>query len=452
MTEARRSTEPLALIGGFESTFMPQFDTDVAETSGHIERRREDLQLLRSCGVERLRYPIRWHRVAPRPRVFDWSETDEVMDALRELDLVPIVDLVHHTSYPAWLTDGFADRRFPAEYLRYVEAFAARYPDVREYTLFNEPFSTLLLCGHEAAWPPYGAGMASFVPMLSNVLPAIAQAARHVRDILPGARHVWVDSCEHHTSRGAAGTAYARYANDRRFFVLDAVTGMIDAGADRPFVEDVLDHGGRSLLEIEPCTIDVLGLDYYAHCQWHFDPDRGYAPSPEPIPLATLIEDYSRRYGVACMLTETNIRGTGSDRATWFKYVLEQCERARAAGVDLEGVCWFPFVDSCDWDSLLRRCTGSVDPVGVVTVAGDRQRRFSAMTASFLLAARGATSDRLPAYALQEPVATWLAGYRSQMDHWSWQEPPIDEVVRYDLVARDYAPLGAVATVDVRSS
>src|SRR3712207_8610367 len=37
------------------------------------------------------------------------------------------------------------------------------------------------------------------------------------------------------------------------------------------------------------------------------------------------------------------------------KYTLEQCERARDGGVPVEGYCWFPFVDSCDWDSILCR-------------------------------------------------------------------------------------------------
>lgn len=416
------------LIGAFESTYLPAHDRDVAEMTEHVARRGEDLLLLREHGVTRLRYPVRWHRVEPSPGHYDWDDTDESMALMRDLGMAPIADLVHHTSYPAWLTDGFADARFPQAYLRYVEAFARRYPDVREVTLFNEPFSTLFLCGHEGIWPPYHRGIREFVARLRNVLPAIAEASRRYRDLQPEVRHIHVDSCERHTYEGEAGARYAAYANDRRFFVLDALMGLVESGADRPFVREVLDAGGGELLEIPPAEIDVVGLDYYPHCQWHFGENSGEAPTPYPPPLADLIVEYARRYDRPCAITETNVRGYACDRATWLKYVLEQYEHATARGVALDGLCWFPFVDSCDWDSLLFHCNGSLDPVGVICVDEDRNRLRSSMSRAFEDVSRGAGSADLPAYDLQEPVATWLRGYRPQMAHWTWQPPPLGEV------------------------
>src|SRR5215203_3640781 len=135
----------IPFIGGFESTFMPAHDVDVAELTHHIARREEDLDLMLACGVERLRYPVRWHLVEELPGAYDWTETDQVMEMLRRRGMTPIVDLVHHTSYPRWLTHGFADSRFAPAFLRYVKSFVRRYPDVRHYTLLNEPFSTLFL-------------------------------------------------------------------------------------------------------------------------------------------------------------------------------------------------------------------------------------------------------------------------------------------------------------------
>jgi beta-glucosidase/6-phospho-beta-glucosidase/beta-galactosidase len=119
---------PLEIIGGFESTFMPAHDRDIFETTEHDTRWREDLALLSRSGITRLRYPVRWHRVEETEGVFDWSATDEVLGYLHAHGFRPIIDLVHHTSYPAWLTDGFADARFGEVYLRYAESFARRYP------------------------------------------------------------------------------------------------------------------------------------------------------------------------------------------------------------------------------------------------------------------------------------------------------------------------------------
>ncbi len=171
----------IELIGAFESTYLPAHDVDIIETSGHATRWREDLELLRELGVTRLRYPVRWHRIEPAPGVHDWRHTDAVMAFLRDEGFEPIVDLVHHTSYPRWLTHGFADPRFGPAFLAFAEDVARRYPWIPAYTLFNEPFATLFLSGHEAVWPPYHHGMEGFVGLLRNVLPALAGASRRVR-------------------------------------------------------------------------------------------------------------------------------------------------------------------------------------------------------------------------------------------------------------------------------
>ncbi|MDP9405085.1 MAG: family 1 glycosylhydrolase [Actinomycetota bacterium] len=423
----------IEFVGAFESTYQPAHDVDVAESTGHAAAWADDLELLRGCGVRRLRYPIRWHRVEASPGEYDWAATDAALGFLADREMTPIVDLVHHTSYPRWLTGGFADPRFSDAYLRYCEAFARRYRDTVAYTLFNEPFATLFLAGCEGLWPPYHRGTEAFVAMLRNVLPAFGEAVRLYRDLLPGAAHVYVDTCERHSDDGSdAGSQYAAFANDRRFFVLDAMLGR-PFTPDRPFVAAVVAAGGEDLLDLEPAPVDVLGLDYYAHSQWHFAAEAGVTPSPVPRTLAALIVEYWERYQTPCMLSETNIRGFPSDRATWLKYTLEQCELAQEAGVALDGYCWFPFVDSCDWDSLLYYCDGNVDPVGVYWLDDTLARRPSSMSRAYAAAAAGASAADLPAYLLRPPVSQWLAGYAEQMSHWDWQPPPADERHREDV-------------------
>jgi beta-glucosidase/6-phospho-beta-glucosidase/beta-galactosidase len=419
----RRAIE---MIGGFETTYLPAHDRDVAETTEHDVRWREDVELMARSGVTRLRLPVRWHRIEATQGIYDWRETDQVLGHLHDRGFRPIVDLVHHTSYPSWLRNGFADARFADAYVRFADAVAQRYPWIPEYTLFNEPFSTLFLSGHEAIWPPYRAGLEGFVELVRNVLPAVTRASRMYRDLLPDARHVYVDTCEQHYGAGVAGSEYAVMANDRRFFVADLFLGR--SQDDSAFLPSILEAGGGDLLEIEPGVIDVLGLDYYAHCQWDFpDQGPGSVPASRPVPLSAQITAYWERFGLPCLLSETNIRGYASDRASWLKYTLEQCEIARDAGVPMDGLCWFPFVDSADWGSLLHRCEGSIDPVGVYWLDEHLDRRSSSMSRAYVAAASGVRSADLPAYELREPVATWLRGYRPHMSHWDWQPPPPGE-------------------------
>lgn len=417
----------IPFIGAFESTYLPRHDVDVLESTEHTRRWREDIDLMHETGVRTLRYPIRWHRVEQRRGKHDWSSVDPVLEHLQSRGIAVIADLLHHTSYPLWLEQGFLDPDFGAAYLRYVEEFARRYPEVEGYQVFNEPFATLLLCAHEGIWPPYHTGMEAFTRALLNVLPPLLEATRRCKELLPRSRHLYGDSCEHHTASGE-GHAFAEVANDRRFFLLDVLLGH-DLDPARPFVREVVAAGGSDLLKLDPGHVDVLGLDYYAHNQWHFwHRTDGVIGAPDPVPLAIVVEQYWDRYGLPCVLGETNIRGYASDRATWLKYTLEQCELARSRGVPLEGYCWFPFLDSCDWDSLLYRSDRHIDPVGVYWLDEGFERQTSCMSRSYAMAASGTPAAGLPAYELRPPVSDWLQGWMRHVPHWSWEPAPEADV------------------------
>jgi hypothetical protein len=237
-----------------------------------------------------------------------------------------------------------------------------------------------------------------------------------------------VETAERHSAANRWARKFAAMANDRRFFLLDLFLGR-ELDPRRPFVREVAKVGADDLLAMEPGHIDVLGLDYYAHNQWQwYAPDRGTPHSSNPGTLASLFGEYWERYRLPCMLGETNIRGFASDRASWLKYTLEQCELAKAAGVPVEGYCWYPFVDSTDWDSLLCRADRHVDPVGVFWLDERLERRPSSMSASFTRAAGGEPAAALPAYVFQPPVSQWLRGWLPQMAHWDWQPPPPAEI------------------------
>ncbi len=94
----------------------------------------------------------------------------------------------------------------------------------------------------------------------------------------------------------------------------------------------------------------------------------------------------------------------------------------------VEGYCWYPFIDSTDWDSLLQRADRRLDPVGVFWLDDRLERRRSSMSAAFSRAAAGEPAAALPAYIFQPPVSRWLEGWKPQMDHWDWQPPPPAEV------------------------
>ncbi|HEX8498163.1 MAG TPA: family 1 glycosylhydrolase, partial [Actinomycetales bacterium] len=433
------------LVAGFESTYLPAYGVDSLDVTDHARLWRQDLDDVRAAGVRHLRYPLRWQQIEREPGRFDWSHTDQVLNHLRDNGFVPIVDLVHHTTYPDWLQDGFRGPDFGPAMERYAEAVAVRYPWLPAYTLFNEPFATLFLAGHEGLWPPYDRGMPGFVRLLSSVLPALSASARCWRELLPDAHHVWVDTAEHHAGTGAQAD-YVRLANDRRHVALDLAIGHdLDPGT-RPFLRQLVEAGGEHLLSLQPLQVDVLGLDYYCHSEWLYDDDGAHAPSPEPIGFAEVAQQYADRYGLPMMMSETNVRGLPTDQVTWLRYALEEYELAVERGLPMHGLCWFPQVDSADWDSLLARCAGRFDPVGVRALRQDGTRVRTELTAAWEAVAAGATSADLPAYRLQSPCDSQLASVVERLAHWPWQDPAGSQVVAPTVVSAP--PASPVAECD----
>jgi hypothetical protein len=225
---------------------------------------------------------------------------------------------------------------------------------------------------------------------------------------------------------------WVRYLNERRWLLHDLILGRVDSRHRLHwFVEE---HGlamkegicqeDLDWLAENPARIDVLGLDYYAHSEQQYHEEGSYVPSLAPYGFAGVAKQYVDYFKLPVMLTETNIRGYVSDRISWLKYMVEQSELLVSQGVDWRGFCWFPFIDSTDWDSLLRCACNHLDPVGIYWLDEARERRESELSEVYGTLARGEITSRdIPAYRFQEPVRTELQGFMPQMQHWEWQEP-----------------------------
>lgn len=424
---------PIAMefLTGFESTYMPAHDTDVLETTRHLELFHHDLGRVARGGIRTLRYPVPWHRIERERGDYDWSWMDAVMRSMEDLGLDPIVDPIHHTSFPAWLDQGFLDDRFVESYTDFVRAFAERYPWVRRYTPFNEPLPTTLFCAAQGIWKPYLRHERHWLRMARNVAFAVSRVSRFLKQSNPDIEIVHVDTCEAHSALDEESVPWVRYLNERRFLLHDLILGRVNRTHSLHwFVEQ---HGlavdaGISQADLDwlaenPAAIDVLGLDYYAHSEQQFHKDGSFVPSLAPYGFAEVARQYIEYFNLPVMLTETNIRGYVSDRLSWLKYMVEQAELLVAQGVDWRGFCWFPFIDSTDWDSLLRCACNHLDPVGIYWLDDDRKRHASELSEVYAALACGQVTSRdIPAYTFREPVSTGLQGFLPQVQHWQWQD------------------------------
>ena len=84
---------------------------DQLEETGHYKHWRKDLALVREIGLKFLRYGPPLHLIYTGPDKFDWSFTDEVFEAMRQLRIEPLVDLVHF-GVPDWV-ENFQNPALP---------------------------------------------------------------------------------------------------------------------------------------------------------------------------------------------------------------------------------------------------------------------------------------------------------------------------------------------------
>jgi beta-glucosidase/6-phospho-beta-glucosidase/beta-galactosidase len=423
----------MRFLSGFESTHIFGSGTDVLELTRHTDFVEDDLKLVNGCGIERLRYSLPWHSIEKVRGVYDWSWADRALNSMRELGIEPILDPLHHTSFPAWLTDGFSNTDFVSSYLRFVTAIAERYPWIRHYTVINEPFVTTWFCGHEGVWYPYYRGADKFVPMLMNVVEAIIKVSRMLVATLPEVSLVHVDAAERHRALDRASREHAEFCNNMRFLVQDLVLGNVDA--DHALYGYLTQHGATeerlATFRQEPARIDVMGLDYYSHCELEWCSAGRVYPNTKPEGLVPTAVEYAERFRLPVMLSETNIRGYVSDRISWLKFMVEQCEqieqRVGDMGLTFEGFCWYPFIDSTDWCSLVKDANGCVDPQGIYWLDRDNMNRHSSeLSEIYTSLAKGEiTSKDIPAYRFRAPLDHALASMRPLMQRWPWGEPDL---------------------------
>lgn len=359
-------------LGGFESTQIFGTGVDVLGTTRHIEFWEEDLGRLHAAGIDSLRYPIPWHRIEKEQGRFDWSCVDGPMEFMQANGMRPILDPLHHTSFPEWLTDGFLHPEFPSLYCRFLDGISRRYPFATAYTIFNEPLATTLFCSYTGMWYPHLASDESFVRMLLQVGRAICQGCDILRRNV-SAEFVHVDTAEHHQARDERAVEWVEFANARRFLVTDLILGRVTAG--HALYGYLRSHGASAddlrWFEDHPASCDVLGLDYYIHSEmdwvWSAEENRPdiAARVNRPLGFAAIARDYVARYRRPIMLSETNLVGTVQERISWLGFMERECEELTLSGVDFRGFCWFPSIDTTDWAAGCTRVTGKLDPQGI---------------------------------------------------------------------------------------
>ena len=347
---------------GIEDTFItdpwPQTGRtlDEYELTGHYARWRGDLDLMAALGVRTARYGIPWHKVNPARGKWDWSWADQTLEYLLELEIDPIVDLVHY-GLPRWIDGAYLHPEFPqlmAEYgARVAERFRGR---IHLYTPLNEPRVTAWYCGKLGWWPPNRRGWTGFVEVMLAICRGIVLTADRLRQVDAEIVPVHVDA----TDLYETDDPLLQIERDRRqeivFLALDLISGRIDnshplrpwllrQGAPEALLEWFLEH---------KVQLEMIGINLYPlFSRKVLSRPGGRLRVRMPYASADIVERlgdlYSERYNVPIFIAETASVGSVQRRRQWLEDSVESVRRLRRRGVPMIGYTWWPLFALVTW-------------------------------------------------------------------------------------------------------
>lgn len=373
----------LEMWGGVECSHVGIHDRmrDQVRETGHFDR-IEDLDRIASLGIRTLRYPVLWEMVERERGTFDWSWTDERLHRLNELGIRPIAGLMHHGSGPAWapiLASDFAER-----FAAFAARVAHRYPWIECYTPVNEPLTTARISGLYGVWQPHGLSEATALQLTMAQCRATALAMKAIRDHVPTARLIQTEDVGRIFSTGHL--AYqADYENERRWLALDLLDGRVDPHHrfHERFLAAGVDEDHVAALAAEPCSPDIIGIDYYLtsdrmldeRCHLHPGAHIGGNGIDSYVDIAAVRSDARSeaglsarigelwdRYHLPIAVTELHNGSTRDEQVRWLVEGWATAQAAKARGIEVRAVTAWSLFGAIDWNSMLSARQGYYEP------------------------------------------------------------------------------------------
>jgi dTDP-4-dehydrorhamnose reductase len=339
------------------------------------DRRASDIELIAALGVEAVRYPVQWERVAPRGLAnAEWAWPDERLTGLRALGIRPVVGLLHHGYGPPGMS--LLHPGFPQAFGRYARAVARRYPWLDAYVPINEPLTTARFSGLYGFWYPHQRSEPVFARLLLAQCLALRAASRAIREVNARAQII-VNEDVGRTFSTPELAPDAAYLNERRFLAWDVLFGRVTK--EHPMYELLAStsENARVLADLnaDPEPPDVVGVDHYVTSDRFLDHRVAlYAPSQRdpmvpafvdveacrvrgipPGSIARAIDDTWMRYRTPLMLSEIALAGEPEDQVVWWREAWSAAEQARARQIDIRAVTAWSVFGSVDWHVLMRR-------------------------------------------------------------------------------------------------
>jgi len=366
----------IAIWGGIEYTLNRLKDEyyDQIVKSGH-DLRIEDLDLFADLGIKAIRYPVLWEKLAPKGfNNIDWSWTDERLSRLRELNIKPIISLIHHGSGP--LSTSLLHDDFHQNLAHFAYLVAQRYPWVDMYTPVNEPLTTARFSGLYGLWYPHKHDDNSFLRAFINQAKAVIYSMREIRKINPQALLIQTEDLGKVYST-AKMEQQANYENSRRWLTFDLLTNKI---TKEHSLWSYLITNGIKQKELEEFRSsdkpNILGINHYVTSERFLDDNftkyplksHSYNGREKYADLEAVrvlkegitgimgvIEESWERYRQSIAITEAHLCSTREEQLRWLKDEWDACVALKKTGIDIKALTVWSMLGAYDWNSLVTK-------------------------------------------------------------------------------------------------
>jgi beta-glucosidase len=366
----------------------------------HYLRLEEDLDLIKSLGVDAYRFSIAWPRIEPKPG--EWNEAgfdfyERVVDGLIARGIKPYATL-YHWDLPQYLQDkgGWINRETAYSFAGYAQKVVERLGDrVVSYATFNEPFCSAYL-GYR--WGVHAPGLKDDrlgFQAAHHLLLAHGLAIPLMRPFAPNAQHgiVLNISPSFPATDSAADIAEATLANDdaNHTFLRPLLKGEYPVSVFNKHPQWApiqLDDD----MDIISVPIDFLGINYYSGHVVKSDGQGGSEIVEQDVPktdigwsivpegLVKVLVEYSKTYSnlPPIFITENGaadntecVDGVINDtmRTDYYQQHLLAMNDCIEQGVDIRGYFAWSLMDNFEW------AFGYSQRFGIVHVNYDTQVR-----------------------------------------------------------------------------
>lgn len=312
--------------------------------TGHYERCREDLALIKDMGLNAYRFSPEWARVL-------------------DMDVTPMLTL-HHFTHPRWFHNRcpWHEEGSVEAFLQYAKRMVDTVEGVRHWITFNEP-NVLLFGGYmDGAMPPGIKDMFLARRALMNILKAHCELYDYIHKRHPGSK----------VSMALNMTAFAPYGDS-------PMDSMLAAAADKVFNKSFLelfDQRAQGSLLLGPLggpspargKLDFIGINYYmrAHLRFnlmkadklgtemHFKDmdnhgltDMGWETHPQGFGRFIRM---ASELGVPVMITENGISTSDEGmKASYIDMHLLELADAVNSGIQVDGYFYWSLMDNYEW-------------------------------------------------------------------------------------------------------